>query len=80
MAEQELQVILLFRPPSPISLARPLAPSPSRKGGIRGGPLTWGPSSEAAGRRGVLPDRGSGQPQSTKWRTWAATGNFLARS
>lgn len=46
MAEQELQVILLFRPPSPLSLARPLAPSPSRKGGIR-----RGPSHEARARR-----------------------------
>ena len=27
-----------------------------------------------------LPNRGNGQPQSRKWRTWAATGNFLARS
>lgn len=36
MAEQELQVILLFRPPAPLSLARAPAPSPSRKGGTRG--------------------------------------------
>lgn len=56
MAEQELQVILLFRPPSPLSLARPLAPSPSRKGGIRGGAPHMGPEL-GGGRAARSPSR-----------------------